>query len=83
LQAKFLEQLKDSPKKKPSVVETDKFFNMKSTSSKGSNQQQQSQEAKKTVNFDQFFNIEKKSSIPKSPEPKSQAIPFQNYEAKA
>ena len=55
MQAKFLEQLKDSPKRKPMIMETDKFFNMKSTSSKGSAQQQP--EVRKIVNFDQFFNI--------------------------
>jgi len=31
------------------------------------------------VNFDQFFNIEGKSPLPKSPELKPQASPFQNF----
>lgn len=35
------------------------------------------------VNFDQFFNIERKEPIPKSPEPKPQTIAIQNFGAKA
>ena len=40
-------------------------------------------EVKKIVNFDQFFNIEAKSPIPKSPEPKPQNIGFPNFGVKA
>ena len=34
------------------------------------------------VSFDQFFNIDGKPSIPKSPEPKGQAAGFPNFGAK-